>query len=414
MKTRAIDAIHSKLLDRIEILGAVSAEEDRLTRLSLSREMETASLLIKSWMSSAGLVATIDPLQNVIGSWPNAHATKPALHLGSHYDTVVNAGKYDGVLGLLLNIAAIEILQIEGYTPQRHINAIGFCDEEGARFQTTFLGSSHLCGDLDPSVLEKRDAQGITVRDAMQARDLDPEKLSAITPLIKANDLYLEAHIEQGPALEALDLPLGIVTGIAAQSRIQVSVSGKTGHAGTVPPDLRRDALAAAAEMILEIEKLPVDAPEARATVGQLHLQPNVSNAIPSQVDFTIDLRHPKFDTLKKLRDALRTQLRVIAAKRQLNLQIEYLQESTEARCDRKAKALIARSVSKIQKRAPELLSGAGHDALKIAQTCPIGMLFIRCQDGLSHHPEEHVSPEDIRDALEAWIETIKTIDSEW
>lgn len=373
--------------------------------------MDTAAKLIQLWMNNAGLVASVDPLQNVVGSWPVENASAPSINLGSHYDTVINAGRYDGMLGLLLSIAAVEVLQMEGYTPKHFINVLGFCDEEGVRYHTTFLGSSLLCGAFDMTTLDKLDEDGISMRDALAARGFDADEIAAMNPVIKPEDIFIEAHIEQGPALEALNLPLGVVSGIAAQMRLQVKVTGKAGHAGTTPPKLRQDALAAASEMILAVEALLSETSPVRATVGRIKVSPNASNAIPGLVTFSIDLRYPDYDGLVELRDQLLETIRQIANRREVGVLSECIQETKSCVCDDFIQKTISDSVSKFQRIAPTLLSGAGHDTLKISEICRTGMMFIRCRDGLSHHPDEYTSPEDIRAALKAWVETIRTLD---
>ncbi|MCH6258596.1 M20 family metallo-hydrolase [Puniceicoccaceae bacterium K14] len=413
MPETPIEAIERKLLERIDILASISSDFDGITRIFLSKEMDTAAKLIKLWMNNAGLVANVDPLQNVIGSWPSENAKAPAIHLGSHYDTVINAGRFDGILGLLLSIAAIEVLQTEGYTPKHYINVLGFCDEEGVRYHTTFLGSSFLCGTFDLEALDKVDEQGISMREALKARGYDAEKIEATKPIILPGDLFIEAHIEQGPALEALDLPLAVVSGIAAQTRLEVKVTGKAGHAGTTPPKLRQDALTAAAEMILEVEKTLKSEESLRATVGHIKISPNASNAIPGQAVFSIDLRYPNYDGLQTTKASLMKALKAIANQREVGIVIDCVQETGSSECDPFIQETMCHSLSKFQEGAPTLLSGAGHDTLKIAQTCHTGMMFIRCRDGLSHHPDEYTSPQDIRAALKAWVEIIRSLDQE-
>lgn len=403
--------IESKLLDRIDILSTISSDPDGTTRVFLSKEMDTAAKLIKSWMKSAGLTARIDPLQNVIGTWPSAHKTASAIHLGSHYDTVIDAGKFDGMLGLLLSIAAVEILQLEGYRPKHDINVLGFCDEEGVRFHTTFLGSSYLCGTFDLAHLDKRDKDGISMREALVARGFDPEEIPSVRPTITGDDVFIEAHIEQGPALEALGLPLAIVSGIAAQTRLKITVIGKAGHAGTTPLTLRQDALTAASAMILEVENILKSDSMARATVGQITVTPNASNAIPGQVVFTVDLRYPSFEKLQQLKDALHDTLKEIANSRSVGVLAECVQETKSANCDPAVQRMLSQSIAQFQTEAPTLLSGAGHDTLKIAEICRTGMMFVRCREGLSHHPDEYVSPEDIGAALQAWVHALRNID---
>ncbi len=411
IKETHIENIHRRLLDRIEILGAISSSSECLTRTFLSKEMDIASRLIQSWMKTAGLVSNIDPFQNVIGSWPSNTARTPSIHIGSHYDTVVDAGKYDGALGVLLSIAAIELLQAEGYIPNRHINALAFCDEEGVRYQTTFLGSSLLCGTFDPTTLEKIDSDGIDMRSTLKARGFDSDGIAKTAPIIQKDDVFLEAHIEQGPVLEANGHALGIVTGIAAQSRIGITVTGKAGHAGTTPLDLRNDALTCAAEMVLAVERFAAERPAVKATVGKLDISPNSSNAIPGKVYFSIDFRAAHLRRLKALKIELLEEIESIAKRRSIKIDKQTFQETSHADCDPEIKKLLSRAVAANASAASELFSGAGHDAMKVAETCRIGMLFIRCRDGLSHHPDEFVESSDILVALRTLADMIKQVD---
>jgi allantoate deiminase len=406
-----IENIHRHLIDRIDILGSISSSNEGLTRVFLSKEMDIASRLIQSWMNTAGLISSIDPFQNVIGSWPSDTAKAPSIHIGSHYDTVIEAGKYDGVLGVLLSIGAIELLQAEGYAPKHHINALAFCDEEGVRFQTTFLGSSLLCGTFDISALHKVDSEGIGMRDALEARGFNPDTVSKIAPIIREDDVFLEAHIEQGPVLEAVGQPLGVVTAVAAQTRVGVKVTGKAGHAGTTPHDLRNDALACAAEMILAVERFALNRPEVKATVGKLEVSPNASNAIPGKADFSIDFRAPNLSQLRELKIDLLREIESIAERRSTKIDIQNIQETSHANCDPQVTKLISAAVAANTGRSTELFSGAGHDAMKIAETCRIGMLFVRCLDGLSHHPDEFVKSSDILEALRSLADIIKSVD---
>lgn len=411
IKETHIENIHRRLLERIDILGAISSSSEGLTRVFLSKEMDIASRLIQSWMNTAGLVSNIDPFQNVIGSWPSNTAKTPSIHIGSHYDTVVDAGKYDGIMGVLLSIAAIELLQADGYVPKHHINALAFCDEEGVRYQTTFLGSSLLCGTFDLTALENIDSDGIDMRSALSARGFNSDSIANISPIIGEDDVFLEAHIEQGPVLEANGHPLGIVTGVAAQSRIGVSVTGKAGHAGTTPHNLRNDALTCTAEMILAVERFAEAHPEVKATVGKLDVLPNASNAIPGRTNFSIDFRAPNLRQLRELKIELLEEIESIAERRSIKIDIQTIQETLHANCDPQVTKLLSKAVANNSNSASELFSGAGHDAMKIAETCRIGMLFVRCRDGLSHHPDEFVEPSDIFVALRVMADIIKRVD---
>ncbi len=360
-------------------LGAISDEPGRLTRTFHSPAMQRANALVGRWMREAGLEVREDAAFNLIGRWPSAHPRAKSLLLGSHLDTVRDAGKYDGPLGVLAAVAAVRRLKSAGVALPFHVEVIGFSDEEGVRYQTTYLGSRALAGTLPARDLALIEEKGIA-----RARRERRELLA-----------YAEVHIEQGPVLDAEGLATGVVTGIAGQSRLRVEFIGRAGHAGTVPMKMRRDALCAAAEFILAAERCGVT-----ATVGQIEAQPGASNVIPGKVVLSLDVRHLRDARRAAAVASLRRRAAVNATRRDLRVAWTTLQETASVLCDRRLTALFTEAAARWQARVPALPSGAGHDAAALAAVCPVAMLFVRCKGGVSHHPAESVRTADVATAI--------------
>ena len=365
---------------RCDELGRVSDEPDRLTRTFHSPAMGRANALVGGWMRGAGLEVREDAAFNLIGRWScvdNPHAK--TLLLGSHLDTVRDAGKYDGPLGVLTALAAVEALRAEGVRLPFAVEVIGFSDEEGVRYQSTYLGSRALAGTLTKSDLAAIEEKGIE-----RARCKRGELLA-----------YAEVHIEQGPVLEAQNLALGVVSGIAGQTRVRVGFAGRAGHAGTTPMDLRRDALCAAAEFILAVEGAGVT-----ATVGQIDAQPGASNVIPGHVTLSLDVRHMRDARRRAAVARLQKRALAIAQKRHVTLSWTTVQETDSAACAPALSKVLHTAALRHEPAAPFLPSGAGHDAAALAAVCPVAMLFVRCKGGVSHHPDESVKTADVTRAV--------------
>jgi allantoate deiminase len=379
------------VVERCELLAAYTDQQGALTRTFLSSAMMQARHCIAAWMSEAGLTVRFDDFGNVIG---RREGLSPAtLLLGSHLDTVVNAGRYDGQLGIL---CGIELATIVADTPYS-LEVIAFSEEEGVRFGMPFIGSRGFVGTLTPDMLQRRGEDGVSVERALLLTGMNPQaRRASMSPVPYLG--YLEIHLEQGPALEAMEQPIGIVSGIAAQKRLQVTVWGCAGHAGTTPMALRRDALAAAARMIGAIREFARPHPPLVATVGRLEVKPNVPNVIPSEVVFTIDVRHPDDEALSEAVEALASVLTDVASKESVNMDIQTISHQGAVACDPGLVTILRDAAPK----APVLASGAGHDALALAECMPTAMIFTRCRAGLSHHPDEHVEESDIAGALDA------------
>ena len=281
------------LMARLDELATFSDEQDRLTRLYLSPAHRLAMDHVMAWMQAAGMTARIDAVGNVVGRYEASRAGAPAVLIGSHIDTVADAGKYDGNLGVLAGIAAVEALSRAGERLPVAIEVIAFGDEEGVRFPTALTGSRAVAGTLDPNLLDARDADGVTVQKALAEAGGDARAYASCARRPEDVLAYLEVHIEQGPVLEAEGLPVGVVTAINGATRARVQVKGEAGHAGTVPMALRRDALAAAAEMVLVVEREGQATADLVATVGQIEARPGSANVVPGAARFTIDVRAP-------------------------------------------------------------------------------------------------------------------------
>ncbi len=388
----------AQVAGRIEELGVISDEPGRLTRLLASPAMRRANRLTGSWMRQAGMTVRQDAIGNLIGHFPGSGAK--TLLLGSHLDTVRNAGKFDGPLGVLLAIACVEQIHHQGRKLPFAIDVIGFADEEGVRYQTAYLGSRAVTGDLASHELDRTDADGITLAEAI--RQFGDPLVRLDSCRMKPGNLicYVEAHIEQGPVLQEKDHAVGIVSAIAGQTRARIDFQGTAGHAGTVPMNLRHDALCAASEFILEVEKHARQVPGLVATVGHVTVGPNAANVIPGSVHLTLDVRHQEDGLRREAELVFRVFLHDIARRRQLHGSWQRVQETASVPCSPDLSALLRQAALRHQPEVIALPSGAGHDAAILARLTPAAMLFVRCRDGLSHHPDESVRRKDIRVAL--------------
>jgi allantoate deiminase len=391
----------AQVMERIEALGRISEEPDCLYRPFGSPAMRRANELVQSWMLQAGMSAKTDALGNLIGRFHGSCVDSKILLLGSHLDTVRNAGKFDGPLGVLLALACVDRIRLLKRVLPFAIEVVAFADEEGARFQTAYLGSRALTGQLDDKDLALTDANGKSMAQAIRDFGGDPALLNSCR--ISGENLigYVEAHIEQGPVLEKEKRAVGIVSAIAGQTRARLTLEGTPGHAGTTPMDLRRDALCGAAEFIVEVEKYARQHARLVATVGQIAAEPNISNVIPGKCRLTLDLRHQD--------DVMRVQAWADLAKAALAIEQrrglkglwQTLQETESVPCSPELSKLLREAAQKHGQNAPDLPSGAGHDAAIMAEITPVAMLFVRCAGGVSHHPAESVQLHDVRIAAD-------------
>jgi allantoate deiminase len=405
----AAGSLGEEIVSRIEALAAVSETPAQLTRVFLTREHRAAADLILAWMREAGLRAHLDAIGNVCGRYEGVAPGLACLMLGSHYDTVRDAGKWDGPLGLITAISCVADLNRRGKRLPFAIEVVGFADEEGVRFASTLLGSRAVAGTFDESVLAARDAGGVTMRDALRQFGLDPDHIGAAARTRRELLAYLELHIEQGPVLEAQNLPLGVVTAIAGATRMAARLTGMAGHAGTVPMLLRRDALAGAAECIGTIEKFcRTDGNGLVGTVGYIDARPGATNVIPGQVSFTIDIRAPTDAHRKRAVSDVVRQIEAIAKGRNLVLQLDITHENRTAPCAPWLQAQIADAIAAEGLPVFDLPSGAGHDGMAMIDIADVGMIFVRCRNGISHHPDEHVERADADVAARVLLRVIE------
>lgn len=389
-----------KIMQRIEALAKITDESGCITRTFASPAMRGVNELVGFWMREAGMSVRVDAIGNLIGHYDGEKPGAKILLLGSHLDTVRNAGKFDGPLGAILAIACVEELHQKRIRLPFALEVIGFSDEEGVRYQTAYLGSKVLVGGFDMKDLGLKDATGIRLRDAIRNFGGDPSKLKAACLNPKNLIGYLEAHIEQGPLLESKNHAVGVVTAIAGQSRCKITFTGRAGHAGTTPMNLRQDALCAAAEFILDVEKLARQTPGLVATVGQIKAGPGASNVIPEEVQLTLDVRHQEDSARRKAIGTMQKAGRRISAVRKNKFVWHLVQQTDSVPCSPQLSKRLTVAAKKYQRQVLQLSSGAGHDAAVMARITPVAMLFIRCKRGISHHPKESAKVEDIRTAL--------------
>src|SRR6202140_2784823 len=402
-------SLGDEIVGRINELAAISETPEYLTRIFLTREHRAAADLILTWMGDAGMRAHLDAIGNVCGRYEGDRPGLPCLMLGSHYDTVRDAGKWDGPLGLITAISCVADLHRRGRRLPFAIEVTGFADEEGVRFASTLLGSRAVAGTFDESVLGSKDSAGISMRDALLQFGLDPDHIGAAARARSELLGYVELHIEQGPVLEGLNLPVGVVSAITGSTRLAANLTGMAGHAGTVPMPLRRDALAGAAECIVQIEEFcRTDQSGLVGTVGYIHAMPGATNVIPGQVSFTIDIRAPS-DSHRKLAVAdIVRRIENIARRRKLSLQLDVTHENRTVPCAPWLKAQVADAVAAEGYRVFELPSGAGHDGMAMIDIADLGRGFLGCRGGISHHPDDNVDKADVDAAARVLLRLIE------
>ena len=399
----AVDAgaLAARVMARCDQLASYTEEDGRITRRFATSALADANAAVLEWMRDAGMRAEQDAVGNVVGFYPGAQPDAPVLLLGSHLDSVRDAGRYDGPLGVVVALACVERLHATGRRLPFAIELVGFADEEGVRYNTAYLGSKVVAGTFEAEYLDRPDADGITMREAIRAFGGDPDRLADAARDPGAVLGYCEVHMEQGPVLEAEDLPVGVVTAIAGQSRIAVTFDGVAGHAGTVPMRLRRDALAGAAEWIGRVEARAIGDEPLVATVGEISVEPGASNVIPGHATLTLDVRSQDDGHRASARDELHAAAQEIATRRGLHLDWHVVQETAAVACSPALTQALADSVAALGTPVRELVSGAGHDAAAISALTPVTMLFVRCAGGISHNPAESVETADVAVAID-------------
>ena len=401
-------AFGQQIMALADRLAHWSEAPDGLTCTYLSAAHRAVAAEIRGWMDQAGLATAIDVAANVVGRYAADDPNAPTLILASHYDTVRNAGKYDGRLGVLVALVVTEHLQRLGRKLPFHLDVIAFSEEEGVRFSSSFLGSSAVAGRFDPRLLERRDADGITLAAAMAAAGLDPAGIPALARRREELVGYLEVHIEQGPVLLDEGLPVGIVSAIAGTVRCMVTITGTAGHAGTVPMARRHDAAAAAAELVLYVEQRCARAPTLVGTVGQLAVPNGAINIIPGRCELSLDVRAADDSTRDAAVFDVMTEIGRIAAKRGVIIESKEVQRTAAVDCSPRLQSLLADAVTRAGAKPRYLPSGAGHDAMMFDGITDTAMLFVRCGNGgVSHSPREIITAEDADVAARVILDTV-------
>ena len=387
--------------DRLEQIAATSAPGPGVTRLPFTPEHRQAIDILTGWMERAGLTVHLDAAGTLVGR-KDGPKDAGTFYMGSHQDSVREGGAFDGIMGVVLPILAMQRFQEEDTALPFAVEVLAFADEEGVRFPTALMGPRALAGTFDPAVLGMADADGVSLRNAMESFGLAPDQVGSMHRDGTDALGYLECHIEQGPVLETADQPLGVVNAICGIERHQITLSGETGHAGTLPMESRRDALVGAAKIVSEVNRLATATPDLRGTVGALHVHPNVVNAVPKEVRMTVELRSPNDPVRERAGDTLRTFAESVAQRHALDLLIDCTYTQPAQPCDQTLVNRLAKAVEARCGKALMLPSGATHDASAMADLCPIAMLFVRCKGGVSHVPEEYASADDLGAAIDA------------
>jgi len=401
---------NNSVMARIDALAALSESTDGLTRRFATPQHRAANDLAAKWMREAGMTVSEDDIGNVTGRYEAQSSGAPAIMIGSHLDTVVNAGRFDGMLGVLCGIACVEQFNQQQVRLPVAIEVVGFADEEGVRYHSTYLGSKAIAGTFPAANLDLLDADGISMRDALMNFGKQPEKITAAKR--DPNDIaaFLEIHIEQGPVLERENLSLGVVSSISGATRMQVSLHGEAGHAGTVPMNLRRDALCAASEAIVAIETACSGHAGLVGTVGTINAMPGASNVIPGEVEFSVDVRAPQDSDRQQAVERIEQEIRQCAAKRNVEAAINIIHNEPSIDCDKAIVDTLSEVVKSHCGSALLLPSGAGHDAAAMAEFTRAGMLFVRCKGGISHNPAESVTTDDADAAVAALADAVKSL----
>ncbi len=396
------------LMQRLEEIAQFSEGGPGVTRRPFTEEHRRANDMIATWMQKAGLEVQTDAAGTLIGRKAGAPDAKTLL-IGSHQDTIRQGGKYDGIFGIALPILVLEALH-ERKLPYA-VEVLAFADEEGVRFPTALMGPRVLAGTFDSANLLKTDKDGVSLTEALSDFGGNPDGIAAAKR--DPSDLlgYLELHIEQGPVLESLGLPVGIVTAICGIERWTVELEGQAAHAGTTPMGLRRDAFAGAAEIALAVESYCRETDGLVGIVASIALQPNVPNAIPGKATFSIELRASEDSIREDAADAISKKVEAVSATRRLGYRLTKTYAQNAVPCDPWLRGALARSLVQGGFRPHRLMSGATHDASAMADLCPVAMLFTRCRDGLSHHPDEAITAEDAQASAECLASFLQSLD---
>ncbi|WP_261306122.1 M20 family metallo-hydrolase [Paenibacillus andongensis] len=406
----------SRLQQRIQELAEIGKiGETGVCRLALSKEDREGVELVKSWMQEAGMEASIDPFANLIGVLKGSNPSAPVLMLGSHVDSQPYGGRFDGAIGVLGAIEVVQTLVEEGIKPECNIEVVAFCDEEGCRFNKGLFGVRGMTGKLEANELERTDKNGVTRREALVQFGCDPVEFESYVFQEGRIGAFLELHIEQGPVLESLDAPIGIVSGISGPLWLTVEMTGFAGHAGSVPMSMRQDALLGCAKIIVALNELVRQEPGAPTvgTVGSLTVFPDSRNIIPEKVSFTIDLRDIDLRRRNAVEAELISVIENVSHEHGLTYTIREDTNSEPRYCANWIKQSLHQEAALMGLAPPELMSGPFHDSLTMSYVCDYGMIFVRCLEGISHNPKEYASPEDITMGTELLYRTARRIATE-
>ena len=376
-------------------------DNEGVTRLCASQEHRDANSKLRQWMLACGMQVRMDNAANLIGRYPSKAPNAKTLIFGSHQDTVPNGGKYDGILGVVAPLALVHYFDSNNIELPFHIDVIAFSDEEGTRFQSTLLGSKAISGTFEPLMLDATDAQGMTMREALSEFGCRPELIEKDAYQPDEVLGFVELHIEQGPQLERARLPVGVVSAITGIERHTLSIKGKAGHAGTVPMEMRKDALVGAAQVIHRFDQLCKSQDDLVGVVGKIENFPNGVNVIPQQTDITIELRSPNDSSRLAARSELLAEIEELMAAYNLCYVHKLSYEQSAVTCSESLSSLLAQATSAVGIEPMHLFSGAGHDGLAVTHLTDIAMLFMRCKNGVSHHPDEAITQADLLSSLE-------------
>ncbi len=400
------------ILDRARELAQWTELPEGLMCTYFSEAHKAAAAQLRDWMTAAGMETEIDPVGNVIGRYAGENPGAKTLIIGSHYDTVANAGQFDGRLGILTAIAVVEHLHRMRRKLPFHIDVMAFSEEEGVRFSAPYLGSGAIAGHFDESALARRDANDISLASVLRKEGVGLETIQKLARRPETLRGYLEVHIEQGPVLLQKDLPVGIVTSITGSARYRVSVQGAAGHAGTVPMPLRRDAAAAAAEIVLAVERRCRASANLVGTVGQLTVPNGVINVIPGSCELSLDIRSVDDGTRSAATHDIMAAIEEIAGRRRVTASIKELARHRATPCAPAMQSAFAEAIMKAGIAPFYLPSGAGHDAEQFAGVTDIGMLFVRCGNGgISHSPLETVTAADADVGARVLLDVLLNLD---
>ena len=411
---KLILAVVNQIVERCDALASVSDCDKGLTRLFCSNSMRDTHRLFGDWFKEIDMDCRLDAVGNLIGKKSSSavftETNRPVFMIGSHLDSVIDAGRFDGTLGVLLGLGVAEILHLANVDLNFDLEVVGFSEEEGIRYNFPFIGSLGMTGELTPEDLDRLDQGSVSMRAALREFGCEIDSVESASYRQRKLAGFMEAHIEQADLLQRDDLSVGVVTSIAGQTRAKICFTGEAGHAGTVPHDRRQDALTAAAELILQIEEIGQQTEGLFATVGYVKSHPGLSNVISGQAELRLDLRHESDDVRNSSFEEIKSAIDSMAAARNVKGEVVSAQYTATTQMDNQLTEHMLHSIENAGQTKKAMVSGAGHDAMIMARVAPSCMLFVRCKDGISHNFGEYVSPGDIYVALRVMVDALVRI----